>query len=182
MKPRAAAAPTAKGRALHGKGEAPVNVAPETVWGMLLDPKTLARIIPGCHKLESVGANHYRAEVTVGVSLVKARYQADIALSHLDPPRALRLSGTGSSALGTASGTGMVELEVIPGGTRLYYDYHAEVGGKVAAVGSRMLEGAARLVLAQLFEQLGWQAAGTGRPAPARSWLYRLLRWLGMRA
>lgn len=170
------------GKGLTARGTTDIAASPEEVFRVLLDPKTLARIIPGCHKLESVGANHYRAEVTVGVSLVKARYQADIALSHLDPPRALRLSGTGSSALGTASGTGMVELEVIPGGTRLYYDYQAEVGGKVAAVGSRMLEGAARLVLAQLFEQLGWQAAGTGRPAPARSWLYRLLRWLGMRA
>ena len=65
----------------------------------------------------------------------------------------------------------------MPGGTRLSYDYRAEVGGKVAAVGSRMLEGAARIVLAQLFEQLGRQAGGApARPAP---WWTRLLRLLG---
>ena len=87
----------------------------------------------------------------------------------------LRLAGSGQSALGTAAGSGTVGLEPKPGGTRLHYDYRAQVGGKVAAVGSRMVEGAARIVVAQLFEALGREAAGTpARPAWWRRVLARL--------
>lgn len=117
------------------------------------------------------------SDVTVGVGLVKARYEAEISLSELDPPRSLRLTGAGLSALGSVRGSGRVTLEAIPAGTRLSYDYRAEVSGKVAAVGSRMLEGAARVVLGQLFEQLGRQVGGAVvRPV---SWWGRLLRLLG---
>jgi 2-furoyl-CoA dehydrogenase large subunit len=144
---------------------------------VLLDPEALARVIPGCHQLDRIGDNRYRADVTVGVGLVKARYEAEIALSDLDPPHALRLAGSGMSSLGSARGSGQVRLEAIPDGTRLSYDYRAEVSGKVAAVGSRMLEGAARVVLGQLFEQLGRQA--TGAAPPPLSWWARLLKRLG---
>jgi len=118
----------------------------------------LAKVIPGCHALESTGDNQYRADVTLGVGMVKARYAAEISLSELDPPHRLRLAGAGTSSLGTASGSGSVELTPSGAGTRLSYDYHADVSGKVAAVGGRMLEGAAKIVLKQLFEQLGKQA------------------------
>lgn len=165
------------GRALSASGTTEIAAPPEAVFRVLLDPAALARVIPGCHGLQAVGEHRYRADVTVGVGLVKARYEAEIALSELDPPHALRLAGSGQSALGSARGSGRVRLEAVPGGTRLSYDYRAEVGGKVAAVGSRMLEGAARIVLAQLFEQLGRQAGGApARPAP---WWTRLLRLLG---
>jgi 2-furoyl-CoA dehydrogenase large subunit len=90
----------------------------------------------------------------------------------------LRLAGSGRSSLGTGSGDGAVRLERTAGGTRLHYDYRAQVGGKVAAVGSRMLEGAARLIVAQLFESLGRQAAGDSAP-PRRSWWQRLLQRFG---
>ena len=73
----------------------------------------------------------------------------------------------------------MVELAPHGSGTRLTYDYEAEVSGKVAAVGGRMLEGAAKVVLRQLFESLGRQAAG--EPAQAPGWLARLLARLGVR-
>lgn len=165
------------GRALTATGTTEIGASPEAVFRVLLDPAALAKVIPGCHALQAIGENRYRADVTVGVGLVKARYEAEISLSELDPPRSLRLTGAGLSALGSARGSGRVTLEAIPAGTRLSYDYRAEVSGKVAAVGSRMLEGAARVVLGQLFEQLGRQAGGAAvRPV---SWWARLLRLLG---
>lgn len=168
----------ADGLSLHANGSIDIAAPPERVFAVLLDPEALARVIPGCHALTTVGSNAYRADVTVGVGLVKARYAADLTIDQIDAPRSLRLAGSGTSSLGTGAGRGIVRLERIDSGTRLHYDYAAQVGGKVAAVGSRMLEGAARIVLAQLFDSLGRQAAGI---AP-ETWWQRLMRRLGVRA
>jgi 2-furoyl-CoA dehydrogenase large subunit len=170
-----AANPTAKGSGKAGKGlsaQGSVDLAatPEAIFAVLLDPVALAKVIPGCHALERTGENQYRADVTLGVGMVKARYAAEIGLSEIDPPHRLRLAGAGTSSLGTASGSGSVVLTPSGTGTRLSYDYRADVSGKVAAVGGRMLEGAAKIVLKQLFEQLGKQAgAGTSPLAAASS-------------
>ncbi|HVL75204.1 MAG TPA: molybdopterin cofactor-binding domain-containing protein [Noviherbaspirillum sp.] len=185
-KPRAVEAPAAPrgdkkgGKSLAARGEVRLAASPEAVFGVLLDPVALAKVIPGCNALEQVGENRYRADVTVGVGMIKARYAAEVALSELDPPRSLRLAGSGLSAVGSAAGSGLVTLEPAEGGTLLRYDYAADVSGKVAAVGSRMLEGAAKIVLNQLFEQLGREAGGGGAAPVRLSWWQRLLALLGV--
>jgi 2-furoyl-CoA dehydrogenase large subunit len=151
--------PAKGGKALAARGEVLLDAPPQAVFDVLLDPDALVQVIPGCNALEPAGENRYKADVTVGVGLIKARYQAEVALSELDPPRSLRLAGAGLSSVGSARGSGLVTLEAQGGGTLLRYDYSAEVSGKVAAVGSRMLEGAAKIVLNQLFEQLGKTAS-----------------------
>ena len=180
-KPRAAPAVKAPqgGHALAMSGSVELPATPEQVYAVLLDPDALVKVIPGCHALEQVGLNHYRADVTIGIGLVKARYAAEIRLSDLDPPHGLSLGGKGVSSLGSAEGAGQIRLEAAGSGTRLSYDYSAAVSGKVAAVGGRMLEGAAKIVLRQLFEQLGRQAGGVGA-APPQSWWQRLLHALGI--
>lgn len=177
----------AHGQPLRAAGTVHIAATPQRVFEVLTDPNALALVIPGCHALEAEGPNRYRADVTVGVGLVKARYEAHIELSEIDAPHGLTLAGQGHSALGTAAGRGRVRLEPTPSGTTtLHYDYGAQVGGKVAAVGSRMLEGAARVVLAQLFEALGRQAASgpagvpAGPAAAPRAWWRRWLQWLGV--
>ncbi|MDB5949646.1 MAG: carbon monoxide dehydrogenase [Massilia sp.] len=179
-KPIKAVKAAAGGHALAMSGSVDLPATPEQVYAVLLDPDALVKVIPGCHALEQVGPNHYRADVTLGIGLVKARYAAEIRLSDLDPPHGLSLGGKGVSSLGSAEGAGQVRLEPFEGGTRLSYDYSAAVSGKVAAVGGRMLEGAAKIVLRQLFEQLGRQAGGNvgTTAAPRTSWWRRLLRVL----
>ena len=176
--PRPAAAPAlsaGEGLSLQAQGEVAIAATPEQVFAVLLDPAALARVIPGCHALVADGPNRYRADVTLGVGLVKARYAASIELSEIDAPRRLRLAGVGRSSLGTGGGDGVVTLEATATGTVLRYDYRAHVGGKVAMVGGRMLEGAARIIVAQLFESLGRQAAGATAPRSRwRRWLQRL--------
>jgi 2-furoyl-CoA dehydrogenase large subunit len=171
--PQAAPAPAAGGgkggKALAARGEVALDAPPEAVFKVLLDPVALAKVIPGCNALEPAGENRYRADVSVGVGMIKARYAAEVALSELDPPRSLRLAGSGLSSVGSARGSGIVTLEPSKGGTLLRYDYSAEVSGKVAAVGSRMLEGAAKIVLNQLFEQLGREAGGQGTRPGAKA-------------
>ncbi|MGF6840291.1 2-furoyl-CoA dehydrogenase large subunit [Paraburkholderia youngii] len=172
--PAAKPATPGGGRALTAQGAVDLPATPEAVFAVLLDPKALAKVIPGCHALDETAPNQYRADVTVGVGMIKARFEARIGLSEIDAPRRLRLAGAGISPLGSARGSGLVELTPQGSGTRLTYDYEAQVSGKVAAVGGRMLEGAAKVVLRQLFESLGRQAAG--KPVQAHgSWIARLL-------
>ncbi|MGV3499459.1 MAG: xanthine dehydrogenase family protein molybdopterin-binding subunit [Hydrogenophaga sp.] len=178
--PAPAAAAAGEGLSLAAQGTVEIAAPPERVFAVLLDPAALARVIPGCHALQADGENRYRADVTVGIGLIKARYEARITLSDIEAPHRLRLAGRGSSSLGTGAGDGLVRLEATAGGTLLHYDYRAQVGGKVAMVGSRMLEGAARVIVAQLFESLGRQASG-GDAAPV-AWWRRLLQRLGVMA
>ena len=154
-----------KGRALHGSGETQVSTAPEAVWRMLLDPKTLEAIIPGSHGVKKLSATHFRAEVTLGVGPVTGRYKADIQLSDMTPPQAVTLTGVVVGALGDGRGVGRVTLTATgDGGTRLAYDYDAEIGGKVAAIGGRLLDGAAKIVIRQFFEALARHTGGQRKP------------------
>ncbi|WP_148219523.1 xanthine dehydrogenase family protein molybdopterin-binding subunit [Azospirillum sp. B510] len=168
------------GRGLTGEGSREVPATPEQVWAILLDPKELAALLPGCEALDLVGPNAYRAEVVVGIGPVRGRYTAEVALSDLDPPNALTLTGSGTSALGSGSGTGHVTLERTAEGTRVTYRYGASVGGKVAAVGGRMLDSASRLLIGQFFEKLVARAGGPAALTQPPSLLARLLRLLGI--
>lgn len=180
----APAAAHARGRggakALSASGSVQIAAPPQAIFDILLDPEALARVVPGCHALEASGEHGYRADVTLGVGLVQARYAVEMALSELDPPHALTLAGAGHSALGSARGSARVVLEPNGGGTLVRYDYSAEISGKVAAVGGRMLEGAARMVLGQLFEQLGRQAMGQPVGTARTGWWSRLRARLGL--
>jgi 2-furoyl-CoA dehydrogenase large subunit len=150
-----------KGRALHGQGEAKVAAAPQAIWDMLLDPQTLASIIPGAHGVEKISDTHFRAEVTLGVGPVTGRYKADIQLSDLVAPHSVTLTGKVVGALGDGGGTGRIRLTPdADGGTTLTYDYDAEIGGKVASIGGRLLDGAAKLVIRQFFQALARKTGG----------------------
>lgn len=173
----AAAPAIAGGRGLHGEGAAEVGAAPEAVWAMLLDADTLASIIPGAHSVEKLSPTHFRAEVTLGVGPVKGRYRAEIELSDLDAPRAATLRGKAVGALGAAEGRGRVTLAPLGAGTRLAYAYEAQIGGKAASVGGRLLDAAARIIIRQFFEALARRAA----PQTRTSLWARLLQWLRRR-
>jgi 2-furoyl-CoA dehydrogenase large subunit len=166
--------------ALVMSGSVDLPASPERVFAVLMDPDALASVIPGCHQLEQVGENRFRAEVTIGIGVVRARYQAQIELSNLKPPHELSLGGKGISSLGSAEGHGTVRLTPLNGGTRLSYDYVVSVSGKVAAVGGRMLEGAAKIILRQMFDRLGKKAAADDTVSRPPSWWRRLLIWLGI--
>jgi 2-furoyl-CoA dehydrogenase large subunit len=162
-------------RRLFGEGEARVAAAPDAVWAVLLDPDALAGLIPGAHDVRRLSETRFTADVTLGVGPVKGRYAADVALSDLDPPCAATLTGSAEGVLGFGRGSGRVTLTAEADGTRLAYRYEAAIGGKVAAIGGRFLDGAARVLIGQFFAALAARAGG--RPARA-SWWVRLLRLL----
>jgi 2-furoyl-CoA dehydrogenase large subunit len=172
--PQRAAAPLKPkaGRALFGNGEAEIAAAPEEIWAALVDARTLAAIIPGAHAVEKISETEFHADVTLGVGPVKGRYRAIMKLSDLDPPRAVTLNGQVSGLLGSGNGAGHIRLRAAgENKTVLSYDYEAEIGGKVASVGGRLLDGAARFVIRQFFAALSRRLGGEQR---TDSWLARL--------
>ncbi|HKW55667.1 MAG TPA: molybdopterin cofactor-binding domain-containing protein, partial [Stellaceae bacterium] len=162
--------------ALTGEGSVMVPASRQAVWEMLLDPKVLAEVIPGCSGLALTGANAYSAELIIGVGPVRGAYRAAVRLADLDPPRSLTLAGRATGALGRGEGEAWVTVAPAPQGTLVSYRYEAEIGGKLASVGGRMLDGVAKLLIAQFFRAL---VARAGGEAPRPSWLHRLLRLLG---
>jgi 2-furoyl-CoA dehydrogenase large subunit len=162
--PEGAGAPTKPAgrpgdRTLRGEGSAFVPAPRAQVWATLLDADALASIIPGCHGVKKLSPTHFTADVTLGIGPVKGRYKADVMLSDLDAPNAATLSGNVSGALGTGGGAGRVTLTEAEGGTRVAYVYEAAVGGKVAAIGGRLLDGAAKAIIGQFFAALARRAA-----------------------
>jgi 2-furoyl-CoA dehydrogenase large subunit len=178
---RRSAAPKKAGgdRRLHGEGEALVAAEAQRIFDMLLDPATLAAVIPGCQRVEKLSDSHFRAEVTLGIGPVKGRYRANVKLSDLDPPRAVTLTGSADGALGFGNGEGRITLRPLENSsTAIHYAYEAAIGGKVASIGGRLLDGAARAIIGQFFVALARHAGGgTSRP----SLLTRLRRWFGGR-
>jgi 2-furoyl-CoA dehydrogenase large subunit len=164
------------GRGLTGQGDVRFSATPKQLWNTLLDPDILAAIVPGAHSVTRLSATHFSADVTLGVGPVKGRYTIDIELSDLIEPSSATLSASARGALGSGGGVGQVRLEeTAEGGTRLSYHYEASVGGKVAAVGGRLLDGAARIVISQFFKALGRRANGDTAAARPGS---RLGIWL----
>ncbi|TRO22447.1 xanthine dehydrogenase family protein molybdopterin-binding subunit [Ectopseudomonas mendocina] len=167
----------AGGSTLQAEDSVEIPASPQEVYDALLDPDTLKSIIPGCHALEVEGENHYRADVTVGVGMIRARFAAKVGLTDLDPPHSLKLSGSGNSPMGSATGSAKVRfIELDNGHTRLEYAYEAAVSGKVAAVGGRMLQSASKVIIGQIFTRLAQRLTG----APMRLGLWqRLLQLFG---
>jgi 2-furoyl-CoA dehydrogenase large subunit len=163
-------------RQLRGEGSATVAASPEAVWAMLLDSATLQAVIPGCHAVEKISDTHFRADVTIGVGPVKGRYRAEVTLSDLDAPRAVTLGASAEGALGFGNGEGRITLTPENAGTVVRYEYDAAIGGKVASIGGRLLDGAARVIIGQFFSALARQAGGAS--AQDRPSLMRKLRAL----
>ena len=137
------------------KGEQRINASREAVWSALNDPEVLARCIPGCDTLEKTADNEFTATVTLKVGPVKAKFAGKVTLSDLDPPNGYTLSGQGQGgAAGFAKGSAEVRLAEDGGQTILTYTVNAQVGGKLAQVGSRLIDGTARKLAGQFFAKL----------------------------
>ena len=146
---------------LKAQGEVRLKVAPEDIFEVLLDQKRLMKVIPGCESIrESVIDEGIRFDcvAVIRIGVAKARFEAQVDLTDIRKPFSFLLGGSGRGPLGMALGIGKVELRSEQGNTVLQYDYQAQVSGKLAAIGSRLLEGSIRLVLDQLFRALAKEA------------------------
>lgn len=126
----------------------------EELWEALLDPKVLAATMPGCEKLELVGENKYEGELNIKVGPVQGKFQGKIQLEQIDPPNGYTMQLDGRGAPGFVRATARIQLEADGEKTRLAYDGDAQVGGRIASVGQRLLDSSAKAIIKQSLEGL----------------------------
>ena len=150
-------------------GEQVIAAPRERVWAALNDPELLRRSIEGCESLEKTSDTSFTAKVVARIGPVKAAFGGRIALSDLDPPNGYTISGEGSGGgVGMAKGSARVTLIDQGGSTRLRYAVAADVSGKLAQIGSRLIDGAARKMADDFFGRFAAIAAeGTAAAGPA---------------
>jgi carbon monoxide dehydrogenase subunit G len=124
----------------------------QTVWEKLNDPEVLKACIPGCQSLERSGENGFAAVAKVKVGPVSATFKGTVELTDLDPPNSYRISGNGEGGVaGFAKGGAKVSLSDAPEGCLLNYEVEANVGGKLAQLGGRLVDGVAKKMADQFF-------------------------------
>lgn len=149
-------------------GERRIPAPREKVWEALNDPEVLKQSIPGCQSLEKDGDDSFSAKVKAKVGPVSATFSGAVTLSDMNPPESYRLSGEGKGgAAGFAKGGASVKLEEDGSDTILKYDVDAKVGGKLAQIGSRLVDGTAKKLSEEFFDNFSAIVSGGGAAAPA---------------
>ena len=138
---------------MQQQGEYTINGSIDSIWQALNDPDALKASIPGCQSIEKVDAENLKATVRAKVGPVNAAFQVSLVLTDVKAPYSYTLNGEVRGGAGVAKGTAQVQLEALPENptetyagprTRLSYQVQASVGGKLAQVGSRLIDGAAK--------------------------------------
>ncbi len=148
-------------------GRYTVAASPELVWAAINDPEILKSCIPGCQSLVKTDPTHFEAAVTLKIGPVKATFKGKVALEDLDPPRYCLLRGEGQGGVaGFARGEAKVTLTPEDAGTVLTYEAKASVGGKLAQIGQRLIDGAAKQIADDFFSKFA-SAVAAGQAAEA---------------
>lgn len=148
-------------------GSYTIDAPRDQVWAALNDIEVLARVVPGCERLEQVGDNEFVGTVKIGIQSIRGTYSGKIRLEDIQPPSHYKLVASGKSASGVVDGAGTVDLEEQEGKTLLRYGGDAQIGGTLASVGQRLIEGASKQLINQSLKALSEQVARRAAPPPA---------------
>ena len=121
-------------------GSYQINLEKQKVWEALNDPKILQKTIPGCEEFIKKSETEFTATATNKIGPFNASFTGDIELTDLNPPHSYKITGSGNSPVGFANGEATVSLEDEDNGTKLTYTVEANVGGKIAQIGSRLID------------------------------------------
>ena len=121
-------------------GSYQINLEKQKVWEALNDPEILKQSIPGCEEFKKNSNTEFTATATNKIGPFNASFTGDIELKNINAPDSYVIEGSGNSPVGFASGSAQVKLEDSEGGTKLTYEVEANVGGKIAQVGSRLID------------------------------------------
>jgi carbon monoxide dehydrogenase subunit G len=160
------------------EGTHQVNAARERVFELLVDPEVLQRCIPGCERLEKTEADSYSATIRAGVGAIKGVFNGTVRLEDMREPEHYRIAVTGKGAPGFLKGSGDLDLEEQEGGSLIKYRGDLQLGGTIASVGQRMIQGTAKMMASQFFTALEAEAQTKAGDAPPKHGFFRTaLRW-----
>jgi hypothetical protein len=138
-----------------------VKFSRQTVWKALLDPDVLSRLIPGIEKFEQVGPDKYAVTANLGLPSVKGSYSGVVEISDKAEPSSYRLRGEGKGTQGWAKGDVQMTLTDVDGGTKVNVQAQAAVGGTIAGVGQRMMDGITKSMARDFFKALDAELRGS---------------------
>ena len=156
------------------QGSRALAVTQQQAWDALNDPEVLKTCIPGCDKVEPTGPNQYSIGMSVRIGPVSAKFTGKIALTDVNPPESYTISFDGQGGV-AGFGKGSASVKLTPQGTgcEMAYVVHAQVGGKIAQVGQRLIDGVAKSMAEDFFKrfddemQRRYPPAAAAEPAPA---------------
>jgi uncharacterized protein len=150
-------------------GERRIAAPRQTVWQALNDPEVLKASIPGCESLEKLSDTEMKATAGVRIGPISARFTGNVHLTDIDQPNGYAIGGEGQGGVaGFAKGGAKVRLEDDGGGTVLRYEVHAQVGGKIAQLGARLIDASAKQMADAFFDRFSAQVtAPAAEPVPA---------------
>lgn len=168
-------------------GSQRIEAPREKVYAALNDVEVLRQCIPGCESIEKTSDNEMNAKVTLRVGPVKASFTGKVLLSDLDPPNGYTITGEGAGGMaGFAKGSAAVKLEADGDATILHYTVKADVGGKLAQLGGRLIDATATKLAGEFFEKFGSivggpaAAASEAELAAKKGWLGKIAASLGV--
>jgi len=138
-------------------GETSLPGVPRAVWDRLVDPQVMARCLPGCQEVSAIAQDAYAVTLRIGVGPITGTYGGTMRITEQEPPARYRVVFEGAGAQGFVRGTGQAHLAERSGSTVLRYESEIEVGGLIASVGQRVLEGVGKLLVKQMFAKLSAQ-------------------------
>jgi uncharacterized protein len=147
--------------AMNMQGEERIAAPVDAVWAALNDPEVLKACIPGCETLERKSATQLAATVGLKLGPVKAKFSGEVQLKNLKPPHSYTIQGEGKGGIaGFAKGGADVTLTADGNETILGYTVNADVGGKIAQLGSRLIDSTAKKLATQFFSNFNAQVSG----------------------
>lgn len=142
-------------------GDYQIPASKEDVWVALNDPAVLKQAIPGAETVEKLSSTEFQAVIKAKIGPVSAKFKGKVTLTDIDPPNGYTITGEGSGgAAGFAKGAAKVRLAEAGGGTRLSYEVHATVGGKLAQIGQRLIDSTASKMATEFFTNFSTIAGG----------------------
>jgi carbon monoxide dehydrogenase subunit G len=139
-------------------GEYTFSAPPETIYTLMQDPDTLMACLPGCEALDEIGENEYTATMTIGVAMIKGKYNGRVKISDQNEPTSFRMLIEGKGPQGQVSGEGLIEIEATPEGSKVTWSGDPQIHGTLARIGSRVIQPAAKMIVGQFFKCLEQQA------------------------
>ena len=166
-------------------GSQRIEASREKVYAALNDVDVLRQCIPGCESIEKTSGSEMTAKVTLRVGPVKASFTGKVILSDFDPPNGYTITGEGAGGMaGFAKGSAVVKLEADGDATILHYTVKADVGGKLAQLGGRLIDATATKLAGEFFEKfssvVGPASASETESADKKSWLGKIAGALGV--